>query len=218
MKLTSVEPIGRSQLISGVRPILGRTEKQKGAGYRYRLLGTSCRWDECSEFTSWRSKGRREMKMLLTLTLALGTTFVFAEGRPVKPVPLFLTTPATSGGFTDPNKERQDSMKDLTEALSKKKNIRLVTTQEEAIIVLEVLGRDVREDSGSYSKMFGGKNEVKNVRVKLTVGEFITELSGSSAGGGFGGGPGRGAWKKAAYKVADQIEKWVQDNQAQLSK
>ena len=106
----------------------------------------------------------------------------------------------------------------LTEALSKKKNIRLVTGRDEAVIVVEVVGRGVREDSGSYTKMFGGKNEVKAVQVKLMVGDFSTELTGESAGGGFGGGPGRGAWKKAAYKAADQIEKWVEENQAQLSK
>lgn len=141
---------------------------------------------------------------------------VFAQGA--EPVPVFLTTGATAGGFTDPDKERADSRKDLDEALrSKKKSLRVVATKEEAVIMLEVLGRDVREDSGSYSKAFGGKNEVKNVRVKLTAGEYSAELAGSSAGGGFGGGPGRGAWKKAAYKVADQIEKWVEANQAQLA-
>jgi len=156
------------------------------------------------------------MTKLLTLLLVSAATVVLA-GDPAS-VPLFLTTPATIGGFTDPNKERQDSMKDLVEALGKKKNIRLVAAQEQAIIVLEVLGRDVREDSGSFTKAFGGKNEVKTVRVKLSAGAFVTELSGSSAGGGFGGGPGRGAWKKAAYKVADQIEAWIRDNQAQLSK
>ena len=133
-------------------------------------------------------------------------TTLFAEGQG-SPVPLYLTTAGSGSGFTDPNKDRQDSMKDLTEALAKKKNIRLVATKDEAVIVVEVAARGVREDSGSYSKMFGGKNEVKAVQVRLMVGEFATELTGESAGGGFGGGPGRGAWKKAAYKVADQIEK-----------
>ena len=63
--------------------------------------------------------------------------------------------------------------------------------------------------------MFGGKNEVENVHVRLTVGEFVTELSGSSAGGGFGGGPGR-AWKKAPYKVAAQVASWVVENRSKL--
>jgi hypothetical protein len=159
--------------------------------------------------------GRESMKiMLLATALALSTLPVRAEG----PVAVYLTTAASKEGFTDPDKSRQDSLKDLSEALGKKKSVRLVPTREEAVMVLEVLGRGVREDSGSFSKAFGGKNEVKNVRAKLTVGDFSAELSGESAGGGFGGGPGRGAWKKAAYKLADQVEKWVQENQAQLQK
>ena len=155
------------------------------------------------------------MKMLLTFLLTLGSASLFA-GAPVNRVALFLTTPATSGGFTDPNKERQDSMKDLTEALGKKKNLRLVATQEQAAIVLEVIERGVREDSGTMTRLFGGKNEVKRVQVRLTTGDFVAELTGESAGGGFA--VGRGVWKKAACKIADQVEKWVQENQAQLSK
>lgn len=156
-------------------------------------------------------------QMLLATALTLSATFAFADVGPAA-VPVFLTTGSTSAGFTDPDKSRQDSMKDFTEALNGKKSIHLVATKEEAVIVLEVLGRSVREDSGGFSKAFGGKNEVKNVRVKLTVGDFASELSGESAGGGFGGGPGRGAWKKAAYRLADQVDKWVKDNQAQLQK
>lgn len=156
-------------------------------------------------------------QMLWASALTLSATSLFA-GVPVVPVNVFLSTGAASSGFTDPDKARGDSTKDLTEALNKKKSINMVATKEEAVIVLEVLGRGVREDSGGYSKAFGGKNEVKMVRVKLTVGEFSSELSGESAGGGMSGGPGRGAWTKAAYKVADQVDKWVLANQDQLQK
>jgi hypothetical protein len=124
-----------------------------------------------------------------------------AYSQAASPVPLYLATAAEAGGFTDPDKSRTDSVKN----------------REEAVIVLEVLSRGVREDSGSFSKAFGGKNEVKIVRVKLSVGEFSAELSGESAGGGMKGGPGRGAWTKAAYKVADQVDKWVVENAGLLS-
>lgn len=150
--------------------------------------------------------------------LALLAVPVGAGDKPsTPPVPVFLTTPAAIGGFTDPNKERADSMKDLTEALGSKKNLRLVHKREDARIVVEVMDRGVREDSGTMTRMLGGKNEVKRLNVKVTVGEFSTTLSGESAGGGLGGGPGRGPWKKAAYRVADQIERWVDENQAQLA-
>jgi len=154
----------------------------------------------------------------LAIALSLATQANAGEKPMGPPVPLFLTTPAAAGGFTDPNKERADSMKDLAEALGSKKNIRLVAAKEDAKIVIEVTDRGVREDSGKYTKAFGGKNEVKRVHVKLSVGEFSTDLAGESAGGGFGGGPGRGAWKKASYKVADQIENWIEENRGQLEK
>lgn len=155
---------------------------------------------------------------LLVLLPAAGVVALAAGGGGEVPLPFYLSPGGASGGFTDPNKARQDSMKDLAEALGKKKSIRSVGTPDEAVILLEVLDRGVREDSGNYSKMFGGKNEVKMVRVRLTVkgGDFSTELTGESAGGGMKGGPGRGAWTKAAYKVADQVDKWVLENDAKL--
>jgi hypothetical protein len=158
------------------------------------------------------------MKKLMTLlVLSLLPTGAFAKKPVGEPITVFLGTATTVGGFTDPNKERTDSMKDLAEALGKKKNVTLVAEAEDAVIVLEVQGRSVREDSGSFTKAFGGKNEVKRVVVKLTVGDFSAELAGESAGGGFGP-PGRGVWKKAAYKLADQIENWIEENRARLTK
>lgn len=155
------------------------------------------------------------MKAVL-LAAAMTMWSVVASAQP--PVSVYVTTAATKDGFTDPDKAKQDSMKDLLEALGKKKNIHLTAAREEAVIVLEVIGRGVREDSGTYTKVFGGKNEVKKLQAKLSVGGFSAELSGESAGGGMSGGPARGAWKKAAYKLADQVEKWVKENQAQLQK
>ncbi len=151
--------------------------------------------------------------------LAVGVALITAVGFAAEPVPVFLTSVGASGqGFTDPDKSRQDAMKNLAEALGKKKDLKLVSTREESVIVLEVLGRGVREDSGKMTQVFGGKHEVKMLRVKLSAGDFAAELSGESAGGGMKGGPGRRAWTKAAYKVADQVEKWVQENEAQLVK
>jgi len=161
----------------------------------------------------------RELLMAAGLTVLLGTS-AQAQSPALRedPVRIYLTTSSNAQGFTDPDKGRGDSLKDLAGALGKKKSIRMVTAREDAVIVIEVLNRGVREDSGTMTQMFGGKHEVKVLRVKLTVGagDFSAELSGESAGGGMKGGPGRGAWTKAAYKVADQVDKWVQENEAQL--
>ena len=159
---------------------------------------------------------------VVALVLFAGSPRVTAQSSALRedPVPVYLTTTSNAQGFTDPDKSRADSMKDLAEALGKKKSIRMVPAREDAVLILEVLNRGVREDSGHMTQVFGGKHEVKVLRVKLSVagGDFSAELSGESAGGGMKGGPGRGAWTKAAYKVADQVDKWVQENEAQLRK
>lgn len=158
---------------------------------------------------------KRSISIVALLLACPGVAMRAAEKPPAPPVPLFLTTPAAAGGFTDPNKERTDTMKDLTEALRGKKNIRLVATREEAKVVIEVLDRKVREDSGTMTRMMGGKHEVKRINLKLSVGEYSTDLQAESAGGKFSMS---GAWKQAAGKAAGLVEKWVEENRAQIEK
>ena len=154
--------------------------------------------------------------LIVTLLLACpGLAMRAAEKPSASPVPLFLTTPAATGGFTDPDKERADTMKDLTEALRGEKNIRRVATREEANAVIEVLDRKVREDSGKLTQMMGGKHEVKRINLKLSVGEYSTDLQAESAGGGFSMS---GSWKQAAGKAAGLVEKWVEESRAQIEK
>ena len=63
------------------------------------------------------------MKNTAMILALLGSCAVAAiAGDPVgPPMPLHLTSVGAAGGFSDPNKERANAMKDLTEALGRER-------------------------------------------------------------------------------------------------
>ena len=64
--------------------------------------------------------------------LASSLTLAVAGGQ-VSPVPLCLTTAGSVGGFTDPNKDRQDSMKDFKDSPRHRKQF--YQQQREAVLI-----------------------------------------------------------------------------------
>jgi hypothetical protein len=124
-------------------------------------------------------------------------------------VPVFVTSSGAQGGFTDPNKGNQDSMKNLTSSLKDKKAVCVVSEREKARIVLEVMSREKAQ--ATYGPL--GPARDCTVRVKFILGDFETEMSASAAGGTMASG---GAWSKAAGKVAKQVEEWVIANREKL--
>lgn len=130
-------------------------------------------------------------------------------------VAVYVKAAATVGGFTDPSKERQDSVKDLLKRLKDSDSLRVVDLQEEAIIVLEVLDRDVkREENTGVSAIFaGGRQDVRRLTVRLTVGEFSAEFTGDGKAKGKLMRTGYGV---AAERVVEQLEEWVKANREHL--
>lgn len=120
-------------------------------------------------------------------------------------IPVFVVTESAEG-FTQP-KQTADSTKDLMKSLKGKGGICLAENRDDAMIVLEVLGREKVQVAASW---FGTGRDV-TVAVKMTVGSFETILSESAAGGTLMAG---GAWSKAAGKIAKRIEEWVRDDRA----
>jgi hypothetical protein len=138
-------------------------------------------------------------------------------------------------------KDIDDSVKDLTKALKKKKNLRIVTDPEQAALVIEVLGRA----SGGADWGVIGSMPVVRTRVTLYVraslgpalevpkdaGEILrwhepwnyrlsvyrvkdTEaLSWELAAGD----PSNFTWTTAAYAVAAAIDKFIKENRKILS-
>jgi hypothetical protein len=124
------------------------------------------------------------------------------------PIPIFVATTDESG-ITSPDKDVRDSTKDLISSLKDKHGVCLTENREQAIVILEVLGREKAQATQSWL----GRSRDCTVAVKVSYGEHETTISQSAAGGTISSG---GAWKKAAGKVAKRIEEWVAENRTKL--
>lgn len=157
---------------------------------------------------------RRNLKASLTLVLVAITANAWADCNQQSaqdghsPVPIFVVTTSPEG-FTQA-KQVKDSTKDIIGSLKGKKGICLTERREDALVVVEVLGREKAQVTAS---VFGSGRDV-TVAAKLTAGTFETVISESALGGTLMAG---GAWGKAAGKVAKRIAEWVQENKEQLT-
>ena len=111
------------------------------------------------------------------------------------------TATGASGEHTPEEQGRLDAVRELREALEKKKGITLVNTREDANLTIEVLGREQREDPGGGP--FGGKAVTRMgdtiIRLHLKSGDEESDLKGL----------GQGTWGRAAKDAADRIVKWI---------
>jgi len=127
-------------------------------------------------------------------------------------IAVFVRAAAAADGFTDPDKSRTDSVKNLKDKLKDEKWARLVDTEDAAVIVLDVLNRHTDVDHGSAWNMVGGYGQKHStLDVRLTAGSFTAEFSGTGGASGLFSGYG-----KAAGKVVDELEKWVKANSEKL--
>ena len=149
------------------------------------------------------------MSVVALSCLALaGPAVVEAQGT----VAVYVTSADEGSGFT--SKGTDDSVLDLTKALSKKRRLSIIRSQSEADIVVRVESRDSHHEVGGvYSyKDSKGKTQVysttKTERVvyaTLEVDEYRHQFHGE--------GP---TWTSASEKVASQIDKWVDQNLVRL--
>ena len=111
------------------------------------------------------------------------------------------TATGASGEHTPEEQGRLDAVRDMREALEKKKGITLVNTREDANLTIEVLGREQREDAGGGP--FGGKTVTRMgdtiIRLHLKSGDEESDLKGL----------GQGTWGRAAKDAADRVVKWI---------
>lgn len=142
--------------------------------------------------------------------LVLLSTISGAAQTPVG-VPVFVTSAGAANGLSDPNKDNQDSVKDLRNSLKGKKGLTLVESAEDATLVLTVHNRGRSQYTAS---VFGPGRDV-SLNVTLTYKGNESLLSATALGGtGITGG----AWKKAAGKIAEQVETWAKTNREALAK
>lgn len=139
------------------------------------------------------------------LTIAL--LVLCAQAATMPKLPVFVTSPAAVNGFTDPDQHRQDSIKDLTDKLKDAKRLRAVTTPEDAVILVEVLARETRREVN----IWGAQNK-SVLLVRVTAGDYSTEMTGESGSKGVMSGYG-----DAAKKVVKQLDEWALANKDKLA-
>lgn len=119
-------------------------------------------------------------------------------------VRVYVYTAEAGGQPTDDEKGRVAAVQELRDALSKKKELQVVTARSDADVIVEVLSREV-QDAGEGG--FGGAklttlaNTIIRVRASHASGGEGSELKGIGMGG------------HAAKDAADRILKWVQRDQ-----
>jgi|KBSSwiStaDraftv2_1062776.scaffolds.fasta_scaffold334652_2 hypothetical protein len=95
---------------------------------------------------------------------------------------------------------RIDAVRDVREALAKKKGITLVDDREQATLLVEVTGREQRDEGAGA---FGGKSITRMgdtiIRLRVKAGDDESDLKGM----------GQGTWGRAAKDAADRILKWI---------
>jgi len=113
----------------------------------------------------------------------------------------FVFTETSASGQPTPEEQgRVDAVRDMREALGKKKGISLVTDRANANLLVEVVGREQREEPQGG---FGGKSVTRMgdtiIRLHLKSGDAEADLKGM----------GQGTWGRAAKDAADRILKWI---------
>lgn len=142
------------------------------------------------------------MKHLAAALLAL-VAIAGAQGTDkTPPVRAFVfTATGASGAHSAEEQGRLDAVRDMREALGKKKGLTLVGSAAEANLLIEVVGREQRDESGGGP--FGGKTVTRMgdtiIRLHLKSGNEESDLKGI----------GQGTWGRAAKDAADRIEKWI---------
>jgi hypothetical protein len=164
---------------------------------------------------------------LLAVVTAAGSA---AQKKPEKPIKVFAYVEQNESGFVDQKtKDLADSLKDLREAIQKKKDwLQLAEARDVADIVVHLKSRDITnsgrfEDTTSTSSTNksgatttttsrGRQIMLYNVRTVMSVGQYSNEIVGSVQDTYILGG----LWRTAAGNVAGQLETWVKDNYTKL--
>jgi hypothetical protein len=147
------------------------------------------------------------MKLKAVILISVITSaFLFASDKAQDKIPVFVKSAGNAGGFTDPSRDRQDSMKDLMKKLNNSDSVRLVESEKDGLAVLEVLGRDTKRERNAW----GWENK-SYLTVRLTAGEYSVEFTGESGSKGVLTGYGA-----AAEKVVKQLDAWVKANRDRL--
>jgi hypothetical protein len=125
-------------------------------------------------------------------------------GGPAPHYRVYVFAAEAAAGQPDEDKARLEGVREVREALGKKKQFQIVNSREDADVIVEVLDRE-EQDAGEGG--FGGTkltkltNTIIRLRISHASGGEGSELKGMGLGG------------HAAKDAADRIEKWVDRDQ-----
>src|SRR5215831_1798529 len=125
-------------------------------------------------------------------------------GGPAPHYRVYVFAADAAGQPSAEDKARDEGVREVREALGKKKQFQIVDRREDADIIVEILDRE-EQDAGEGG--FGGakitklSNTVIRLRVSHASGGEGSELKGMGLGG------------RAAKDAADRIEKWADRDQ-----
>jgi hypothetical protein len=133
--------------------------------------------------------------------LCTATTLRAKDPVPEERISAVVLAGGSQTDFTDPSFDRANTAIDIMDALKKSKVVRVVTSEADAVLVIEVL---------SYVQ--NSVTPFGAVHARLTAGgTFTTELDGA--------GPRNGMapnFRAAAKSIAAQVEVWVKSNLQKL--
>jgi hypothetical protein len=150
------------------------------------------------------------MKPITTFVLVT-VVFLAAPVWAADPVKVYVLPEATNAaGFVDAERTRiGDTIKDVREAITKRKDMVLVSTEDQAAITLEVTHSD-NVATGNTNVYFGRvqtPDMQQRVAVMMRVRHSDYQKEFSSI---------RGAWGTLAKFTVNQVGTWIQTNRAQL--
>lgn len=140
--------------------------------------------------------------MVVTMLLAMFAAAGLQGADKQTTVRAFVYTATGAGGeHTSEEQGRLDAVRDMREALGHKKGITLVDSRGDANLLIEVLGREEREEQAGGP--FGGKTVTRMgdtiIRLHIKSGDEESDLKGI----------GQGTWGRAAKDAADRVVKWI---------
>ena len=141
--------------------------------------------------------------MVVAMLLAIVAAAGLQGADKVTTVRAFVyTATGASGQHTTEEQGRLDAVRDVRDALAKKKGITLVESRERANLLIEVVSREERVEPGAAGP-FGGKTVTRMgdtiIRLRVKSGDEESDLKGI----------GQGTWGRAAKDAADRIVKWI---------
>jgi hypothetical protein len=139
--------------------------------------------------------------MLAPLILSLFVAAVPQGADKVTAARVFVFTDLPAGGERTPDEQgRLDAVREVKEALAKKKGITVVDTRADANVIIDVTGREQKDDvqGGFGGKMITPLGDTI-IRMHISSGDRESELKGM----------GQGTWGRAAKDAADRVLKWI---------